>query len=92
MPITTQQFTLAQNVRQRIVAPDVMSQHVCIHNHEHSLNKEIFIGNSTVTTSTGIHAVATQTSMITIGPGDDLWAISDETGTVALHVLVVKQD
>jgi hypothetical protein len=92
MPISTAQFTLATGVRQQIVSPDIMSQHVCIHNHEHSLNKEIYIGNSGVTTSTGIHAVATQTSMITIGPGDDLWAISGETGTVALHVLVIKQD
>jgi hypothetical protein len=92
MPISTAQFTLATGVRQKIVEPDVMSQHVCIHNHEHSLNKEIFIGNSTVTTTTGIHAVATQTSLITIGPGDDLWAISGENGTVALHVLIVKQD
>jgi hypothetical protein len=91
MPITTQQFTLAENVRQRIVAPDVMSQHVCIHNHEHSQNSEIYIGNATVTTSTGIHAVATQTSMITIGPGDDLWAVSDTDG-VEMQVLVIKQD
>jgi hypothetical protein len=91
MPITTQQFTLAAGVRQRIVAPDVMSQHVCIHNHEHSQNKEIFIGNSTVTTTTGIHAVATQTSMITIGAGDDLWAIAADDGLI-IHVLVVKQD
>jgi hypothetical protein len=92
MPVLTAQFTLATNARQQIVAPDTMSQHVCIHNHEHNLNKEIFIGNSTVTTTTGIHAVATQTSLITIGPGDDLWAISGESGTVSIHVLVVKQD
>jgi hypothetical protein len=91
MPITTQQFTLAENVRQRIVVPDVNSQHVCIHNHEHSQNSEIYIGNATVTTSTGIHAVATQTSMITIGPGDDLWAISDTDG-VEMQVLFIKQD
>jgi hypothetical protein len=92
VPISTAQFTLATGVRQQIVAPHTMSQHVCIHNHEHNQNKEIFIGNSTVTTTTGIHAVATQTSLITIGPGDDLWAISGEDGTVSLHVLVVKQD
>jgi hypothetical protein len=91
MPITTQQFTLASGVRQRIVAPDIMSQHVCIHNHEHNQNKEIFIGNSSVTTTTGIHAVATQTSMITIGPSDDLWAIAADDGVI-IHVLVVKQD
>jgi hypothetical protein len=68
-----------------------MNQHVCIHNHEHAANSEIYIGNSGVTTSTGIHAVATQTSMISIGPGDDLWAVSDTNG-VEIQVLVVKQD
>ena len=91
MPLSTAQFTLTANVARQIVAPDRMSQHVCIHNHEHSQNSEIYIGNATVTTSTGIHAVATQTSMITIGPGDDLWAISDTDG-VEMQVLVIKQD
>jgi hypothetical protein len=91
MPISTAQFTLTANVARQIVAPDRMSQHVCIHNHEHNDNKEIYIGNSSVTTSTGIHAVATQTSMITIGAGDDLWAISVDDG-VEMQVLVVKQD
>jgi hypothetical protein len=91
MPITTAQFTLTANTPRQIVAPDRMNQHVCIHNHEHSANSEIYIGNSTVTTATGIHAVATQTSMLTIGPGDDLWAVSD-TNNVEMQVLVVKQD
>lgn len=91
MPISTAQFTLTANVARQIVQPDRMPQHVCIHNHEHAQNKQIFIGNSTVTTTTGIHAVATQTSMIMIGPGDDLWAISDENN-VQIHILVVKQD
>ncbi len=91
MPISTAQFTLAANVRRQIVQPDRMAQHVCIHNHEHNSNKQIFIGNSTVTTTTGIHSVATQTSMITIGAGDDLWAISEDDG-VSMHILVVKQD
>jgi hypothetical protein len=91
MPISTAQFTLTANTPRQIVGPDRMSQHVCIHNHEHNQNKEIYIGNSSVTTTTGIHAVATQTSMITIGAGDDLWAVSAEDG-VQMQVLVVKQD
>jgi hypothetical protein len=91
MPISTAQFTLTANTPRQIVPPDRMNQHVCIHNHEHSQNREIYIGKSGVTTSTGIHAVATQTSMITIGPGDDLWAVSADNG-VEIQVLVVKQD
>ena len=91
MAITTQQFTLATGVRQRIVAPDVMSQQVIVHNHEHQQNKEIFIGNSGVTTTNGLHARATETLSVNIGPGDDLWAVSDDNNVV-IHVLVVKQD
>ena len=92
MPIITYAYNLAQNVRTLVVPASTQSQEVCIHNHEHSLNKEIFLGNSEVTTTNGMHAVATQTSIITIGPGDDLYAISGENGTVNLRVLVVRQD
>jgi hypothetical protein len=90
MPITTQQFTLAENVRQRIVVPDVNSQHVCIHNHEHQANNEIFLGNSGVTLANGMHAVATQTSIITLGPNDDLYAIANDDCN--LRIMVVTQD
>jgi len=91
VPIYTRQYTLPLNSRVQIVSPDSMSQHVCIHNHEHSSNSTIYIGGSDVTTSNGIHAQATLTSQITIGPGDSLWAISD-TANVDIQVLVVKQD
>lgn len=90
MPIINSQFTVGTAAVQ-IVAPDVMSQHVCIHNHEHSSNNELFIGNADVTINNGIHAQPTLTSMITIGPGDDLWAVAESDGN-QLHVLVVKQD
>jgi hypothetical protein len=74
-----------------VVGRSINPQHVCIHNHEHSQNREIFIGNASVTTSTGIHAVATQTSMITIEPGDELYAITNNT-SAELHVLVVSKN
>lgn len=90
MPITNSHFTVGTAAVQ-IVTPDVMSQHVCIHNHEHSSNNELFIGNADVTINNGIHAQPTLTSMITIGPGDDLWAVAASDGN-QLHVLVVKQD
>lgn len=91
MPISTSHYTLPKNSRVQIVQPDIMSQHVCIHNHEHSSNSTIYIGGPDVTTSNGIHAQATLTSQITIGPSDSLWAISD-TADVVIHVLVIKQD
>lgn len=90
MPITTAHYTLTAGVRTKIVSADTMPQHVCIHNHEHSSSSTVYIGGSDVTVSNGIHAQATLTSQITIGPGDDLWAIAD--AEAVLHILVIKQD
>ena len=91
MPVKTYAYDLAQGVRTLVVPPDVEPQEVCIHNHEHATSKEIFLGNATVTTANGMHAVATQTSIITLPPGDELYAISGETGTVNLRIMVVTQ-
>jgi hypothetical protein len=89
MPFETAQFSLSKGVRVKIVTAKATAQHICIHNHEHQLSKEIFIGDSTVTSTTGIHAVATQTSMITLNPGTDLWAITEENAGADLHVAVI---
>lgn len=91
MPVQTYSYDLAQNVRTLVVPAKVEPQEVCIHNHEHATSKAIFLGNSSVTTSNGMHAVATQTSIITLPPGDELYAISGETGTVNLRIMVVSQ-
>jgi hypothetical protein len=88
MAFETAQFSLTKGVRVKVVTPKATSQHVCIHNHEHQLGKEIFIGDSTVSSTTGIHAVATQTSMITLAPGTDLWAITEENAGAVLHIAV----
>ena len=90
MPITTAHF-LVGTTRVQIVAPDSQPQHVCIHNHEHATSREIYIGGSDVTASNGIHAVATQTSQLTLQPGDSLWAVADGANR-ELHVLITKQD
>ena len=92
MPVFTYSYDLAKDARTLVVPASTQSQEVCIHNHEHALGKEIFIGNSSVTTTNGMHAVATETSIITLGPGDDLYAISAENGTVNLRIMVVRQD
>jgi hypothetical protein len=91
MPISTAQFTLTADTPRQIVAPDRMNQVIYVHNHEHSNNYNIFVGKGDVTTTTGLHILATETMTINIGPGDDLWAVSDRTGN-EVQVLVVKQD
>ena len=91
MPVQTYSYNLAQGVRALVVPPNVEPQEVCIHNHEHATGKEIFIGNSEVTVDNGMHEVAQETSIITLPPGDELYAISGENGTVNLRIIVVTQ-
>jgi hypothetical protein len=91
MPVKTFGYDLVQNVRTQVVPPAIEPQEVCIHNHEHSQNKEIFLGNDTVTVTNGMHAVATQTSIITLQPGDGLWAITANSGGANLRIMVVTK-
>ena len=90
MPVFTYAYDLVENVRQLVVPARTMSQEVCIHNHEHNQNDAIYLGNSGVTLENGMHAVATQTSIITLGPSDDLYAIADTDAN--LRIMVVTQD
>ena len=88
MTVKTYGYDLVANVRTLVVPPSTGVQHVCIHNHEHSQNREIFIGGPDVTLTNGMHAVATQTSVIQLLPMDELYAISDVDCN--LRILVVK--
>ena len=90
MPVKTYAYTLLQGVRQLVVPPNVEPQEVCVHNHEHATSKEIYLGNADVTVANGMHAVATQTSIITLNPGDALYAITPET-EAELRIMVVTQ-
>lgn len=92
MPVITYAYDLVQNVRTLVVPANTQAQEVCIHNHEHATSKEIYLGNSSVTLANGMHAVATQTSIITLQPGDDLYAITGENGGATLRIMVVTQD
>ena len=90
MPVETYAYDLLANVRRLVVPARTMPQEVCIHNHEHNQNHEIYLGNSGVTLANGMHAVATQTSIITLGPSDDLYAIANQDSN--LRIMVVTQD
>jgi hypothetical protein len=89
MAIKTYGFDLVQNVRTLVVGASVSVQHICIHNHEHSSSKEIFIGGADVTVDNGMHAVATATGTVQLMPGDELYAITSQTGC-NLRILVVR--
>ena len=91
MPIKTYAYDLVQNVRVQVVPPSTEPQEVCIHNHEHAASKEIFLGDANVTVANGMHAVATQTSVIMLQPNDALWAITDNANGANLRIMVVTK-
>jgi hypothetical protein len=88
MTVQTYGYDLEANVRTLVVPASVSVQHVCIHNHEHNQNHEIFIGGSDVTLTNGMHAVATATGQVQLMPGDELFAIANQSCN--LRILVVK--
>ena len=88
MTVKTYGYDLVENVRTLVVPASVSVQHVCIHNHEHNQNHEIFIGGSDVTLTNGMHAVATATGQVQLMPGDELFAIANQSCN--LRILVVK--
>lgn len=89
MTIKTYGYDLVANVRTLVVPASVSVQHVCVHNHEHSTSREIFIGGSDVTVDNGMHAVATQTGQVQLLPGDELFAITAQDN-VNLRIMVIK--
>lgn len=91
MPVKNFAYNLVQNVRTLVVPPNVEPQEVCIHNHEHNQNYEIFLGNATVTVANGMHAVATQTSVIMLQPNDALYAITANSQGANLRIMVVTK-
>lgn len=91
MPVKTYGYNLVQNVRVQVVPPSVEPQEVCIHNHEHATSREVFLGGEDVTVTNGMHAVATQTSIITLQPGDGLWAITSNASGVNLRIMAVTK-
>jgi hypothetical protein len=88
MAIKTYSYDLPTGVRTLVVPASVSVQHVCIHNHEHNQNHEIYVGGPDVTLANGMHAVATETGVLQILPGDELFAIANQASN--LRILVVK--
>jgi hypothetical protein len=88
MAIKTYSYNLLTGVRTLVVPASVSVQHVCIHNHEHNQNHEIYVGGPDVTLANGMHAVATETGVLQILPGDELFAIANQASN--LRILVVK--
>lgn len=90
MPIYQARFTLGTATATQIVAPSTEPQQVWIHEADHSESTALYIGNSSVTASTGLHLHAADTINITVNPNDGVYAISGQ-GAPVVHVLRVTQ-
>lgn len=90
MPLYTNQVTLG-TAAQIVVPPRNMGQKVYLHNMTKSSNEYIHIGPSNITLTNSVHIDPGESITIELGPGDDLYALSDPDG-LTLGVLAVIQD
>jgi hypothetical protein len=80
MPILTSLITLSDTTATKIVGNHHMPHKVILHNMTKSSNEFIHIGNADVTDTNSMHIDPGETLHLTLGPGDELWAVSDPDG------------
>jgi len=90
MPIYNNLVTLG-TAAQLVVPPRPMGQEVHLHNMTKSSNEYIHVGGPGITVNNSVHMDPGQSMVITLGPGDDLYALSDPSG-LELGILAVIQD
>ena len=83
MTLTTAQISVT-TAATLLYSPDDMSQRVTVHNNEAS--QQVFLGDSGVTTSTGIHLDGKGERQITLNPGGGLWGIAANTNSVSVMI------
>lgn len=86
MTLTTAHYTVGTAAIQ-IVPPDNMPQRVTIHNNDNA--QQVFLGNASVGTATGIHLDGKEERQITLNPGESLFAISG--GSFSISVMIQTQ-
>lgn len=90
MPLYTNLVTLTASP-QIVVPPRTQPQEVHLHNATKSSNEYIHLGGPNITTNNSLHMDPGESLTITLGPGDDLYALSDPSG-LQLGILAVIQD
>ena len=70
-----------------IVPPDDMPQRVTIHNNESA--QQVFLGNASVGTATGVHLDGKEERQITLNPGESLFAVAG--GSYSISVMIQTQ-
>jgi hypothetical protein len=89
--ITNAAFTLGTAVAVQVVTPSTLPQEVHLHNSTKSSNSFVFVGSSSVSIANGLHLDPSESKVMQLMPGDDLWAVSNPAGLV-LQVLTVRQN
>jgi hypothetical protein len=90
MPIYNNVVTLGATPR-LVVPPRNMGQEVHLHNMTKSSNEYIHLGGPGITADNSVHIDPGESITINLGPGDDLYALSDPSG-LELGILAVIQD
>lgn len=91
MPVFSSQLSIS-TVPSLVVAEQATAQLAYLYNAQKNENQDIFLGGSaSVTISTGYHLAHSSDLTVTLGPQDQLWAVSDASGRT-LTVLNVRQD
>jgi len=90
MPIYNNLVTLGATAR-LVVPPRSMGQEVHLHNMTKSSNEYIHLGGPGITVNNSVHIDPGESITIQLGPGDDLYALSDPSG-LELGILAVIQD
>jgi len=91
MPIHNDLITLSNTSPTLIVPNDNMEQVVHLHNMTKSSNEYIHLGNAEMTLSNSLHIDPGETVTYQVGPGDELFAMSDPNG-LDVGVLRITQD
>ena len=91
MSLLNAQYTIAEDTRVKIVSADNMPQEVMIHEGDHASSTTTFIGDSSVTATTGLHIHNGETLSMTLRPGDELWAFSSQ-GAPVVHVIQIQKN
>lgn len=73
-----------------LAAPDNQPQRVTLHNLESGTNKEVYLGNASVTVMGSVELNPEVFVTLTIDPGDALYGIC--AGTTTVGVMIQKQD
>jgi len=89
MPLIHQVVTLTDTA-QLVAGRDNMTQDIHLHNMTKSSNEYIYLGGPSVDATNSIHIDPGESKVITLPPGDELYAMSDPSG-LDLGILQVQQ-